>query len=77
MARIIGIRGMPFELDSPNDEFPLVVWRKKKKGKEGTVWKTSAENRAFKRDIKRDRHLIVDTYLSSAYQFGYQRLMEI
>jgi hypothetical protein len=50
---------MPFELDSPNDEFPLVVWRKKKKGQ------------------KRDRHLIVDTYLSSAYQFGYQRLMEI
>jgi hypothetical protein len=59
MARIIGIRGMPFELDSPNDEFPLVVWRKKKKGQ------------------KRDRHLIVDTYLSSVYQFGNQRLMEI
>ena len=39
---------MPFELDSPNDEFPLVVWRTKKMGKEGTVWKTSAENRASK-----------------------------
>jgi hypothetical protein len=51
---------MPFELDSPNDEFPLVVWRKKKKGQK-----------------KRDRHLIVDTYLSSVYQFGNQRLMEI